>query len=75
MLVACCGECRNSDELNKFHYRTVLDRTLLNAGVVFPVLGSSSATRLYGQYYIPLIQLSSGYYVTKAASPKEIMRR
>ena len=45
---------------------TNLTRASLNAShFVFPVLGNSGTNMIYGQHFIPILQLKNAYLVTK----------
>ena len=40
---------------------------------VYPVLGVKSEKSIFGYHFIPIVELSSGYYITKAVTPKQVM--
>ena len=73
----CCGNCKTLSKGNQ----NIIDIADLNADSInssdflFPVLGFHSTTRLYGYHFIPILDLSTGYYLTKEHTRGEIMER
>lgn len=62
---SCCGECAVSVRTNTFKDITFIDSASMNhSQFVFPVLGRLSAIRLYGYYFIPIMDPPTHYYIT-----------
>ena len=73
----CCGACKELSGYKAMNVSiTDFSRELMNKShFVFPILGFHSSTRIYGYHFIPILELSSGYYVTQEHTRTEIMRR
>ena len=76
-LRTCCGKCKS---LENYPSRTVhsqqFSRSLVNASsFVFPVLGYHNLNNMYGYRYVPILELSNGYFITRAQTPEQIVDR
>lgn len=73
MLSGCCGYCSKLTRIGSFNNTTEIDITSIkNTDFVFPFLATTSSTKLFGFYFIPIISVSSAYLFTpKAGSGTE----
>ena len=66
MLNRCCGPCTKLSTINIFtNYTELATSSIKLSHFVYPVLGRSSAVKLYGYNFLPLLDLPYAYYVTK----------
>lgn len=69
-LQKCCGVCTRFRLVNDFPDITkVTLSSIENSDFILPFLGSSTATRLHGYYYIPIISAPNVFYVTTKDKP------
>lgn len=65
VLRTCCGKCAKVSVVETFQNINQVPANTENASdFIFPILGRSSAQRLYGYYFIPLVEPPSIYYFT-----------
>lgn len=66
LIHTCCGDCTNITEINVFDNLTdIKPENTQTSHFIFPVLGPSTATRLFGSYFIPLVEPPVLYYITE----------
>ena len=73
----CCGACK---DISRNHTELVSSKnislSLMNStSFIYPVLGVKHELSIYGYHFIPIVELSSGYFVTRDVTPKQIMAR
>ena len=65
IIQSCCGSCKNEIILkNLTRISQLTDSVMETSDFVFPVLGRSDSSKLYGYQYIPLIKTPDIYYMT-----------
>ena len=70
MIYKCCGNCLKSNDERMFNEAL---RNLSHYNLIFPVLGSKDANNLYGFYFIPVVEIPIGTYVTKERKKQDIV--
>ena len=74
----CCGSCRN---MSMYDMRSVdleghLNHSLIStSNFIFPVLGRHDENVVYNYHFIPLLELSSGYYITRSSTSYQALKR
>ena len=73
----CCGslKCRNDDHYDNetISLRNLTLSKLNSSNFIFPVLGQYSTNSVYGFHYIPILELSNGYLLTKETTSAEVL--
>ena len=69
LLRTCCGPCINVSEVNVLTKISQIPPPTTNniSHFVFPVLGRANAFKVFGYYFIPLIETRSIFYITHKA--------
>ena len=75
MVFHCCGDCAEILNGSSFSNMSEVTATSISTSdIIFPIFSRSSVNTLYGFWFIPLIDIPSGYYVTRERSKGQIMK-
>ena len=69
ILHRCCGRCFNSSITHLHNITTVTPDVVNSSDFVYPFLASSGAVKLFGHYFIPVVQAPSLFYITAKDQP------
>ena len=74
MLNGCCGDCVSYTIANKISQISQINTSIIQTSdYIFPILAYESVNQLYGLYYIPVLQVPSGFYFTLSVTKQEKM--
>ena len=76
MLYYCCNDCPQGIIINIFtDFSEVNKSTIMTSDFVYPVLGPSTSTRLYGYYFVPIYDTPGAVYITtkKKVKPTDLI--
>lgn len=75
MLTNCCGKCAVSTIVDRFKdVSHVTVKSLHSSDIIFPIFSRSDNEKLYGFWFIPIIDIPDAYYVRKKRTNEEMLR-
>ena len=73
IVIKCFGTCAKYEEINYFSNITELSPSSINSSdFVYPLLATATTKRLYGFYYLPVIDIPKAMYITRAGEEKTL---
>lgn len=73
VLDACCGDCAAYHTYKIIRHFGDLrhEDVFRNSDLIFPIIGERAVTRMFGMYFIPIIEISCSYYLTREKTGDE----
>lgn len=73
----CCGKCKRIADYSNttIEVKDFNQSSINKSDFIFPVFGFHDSQRVHGCHFIPILDLSGGYYVTQSRTQAEIMTR